>query len=103
MHAGVGGRIVETEADHPSQPAAHSFIGKTARNEVLFGEPGLAYVYFSYGVHSLFNAVCEAEGTGAAALIRALEPTHGLEEMRSRRRMQREADLCSGPGKLAQA
>jgi DNA-3-methyladenine glycosylase len=103
LHGGVGGRIVETEAYHPTEPASHGFVGKTARNEVLFGGPGFAYVYFSYGVHSLFNAVCESEGVGAGVLIRALQPTHGIEEMRARRGVERDRDLCSGPGKLAQA
>jgi DNA-3-methyladenine glycosylase len=108
-HAGAAGVIVETEAYHQSEPACHAFVGRTPRTETLFGEPGRAYVYRSYGVHALLNAVCEPEGVGAAVLIRALSPTTGLETMRRRRspelaeRRPREHDLCSGPGKLTQA
>jgi DNA-3-methyladenine glycosylase len=100
---GVGGIVVETESYEADDPACHAFGGRTARNEVLFGPPGRAYVYFSYGVHNLLNAVAEPEGRAAAVLIRALEPRHGLDEMRRRRRRGEAAELCSGPGKLTQA
>jgi DNA-3-methyladenine glycosylase len=100
---GGAGVIVETEAYHECEPACHAFVGLTPRTRVLFGAPGQAYVYRSYGVHALLNAVCEPEGVGAAALIRALEPLHGIEQMRLRRGTEREQDLCSGPGKLTQA
>jgi DNA-3-methyladenine glycosylase len=126
-HRGAAGVIVETEAYHESEPACHAFVGRTPRTETLFGEPGRAYVYRSYGVHALLNAVCEPEGVGAAVLIRALAPVAGIEQMRARRwpgtgsdpvlqtarssgadrsidgRPLREQDLCSGPGKLTQA
>lgn len=102
-HDGVSGVIVETEAYHESEPASHSYVGLTARTRPLFGPPGRAYVYRSYGIHALVNAVCEPEGVGAAVLIRALEPLGELELMRHRRRLQRPEDLCSGPGKLTQA
>jgi len=107
-HGGCSGVIVETEAYHDSEPACHAFAGLTPRTATLFAEPGRAYVYRSYGIHALLNAVCEAEGTGAAVLIRALEPTAGVEQMRARRgligeRTARDEDLCSGPGKLTQA
>jgi DNA-3-methyladenine glycosylase len=102
-HGGATGVIVETEAYHQSEPACHAFVGLTARTSVLFGPPGRAYVYRSYGIHALLNAVCEPEGVGAAVLIRALEPLSGLEEMRARRGLSRVDDLCSGPGKLTQA
>jgi DNA-3-methyladenine glycosylase len=97
--------IVETEAYHESEPACHAFVGLTPRTRILFGPPGRAYVYRSYGIHALLNAVCESEGIGAAVLIRALEPLEGIEEMRARRGIaeSREEDLCSGPGKLTQA
>src|SRR6266478_2093330 len=85
-HAGVSGVIVETEAYHESEPACHAFVGLTARTETLFGPPGRAYVYRSYGVHALLNAVCDREGVGAAVLIRALQPLAGVEEMEMRRR-----------------
>jgi DNA-3-methyladenine glycosylase len=102
-HGETAGVIVETEAYHYSEPACHAYVGLTARTATLFGPPGHAYVYFSYGVHSLLNAVCEPEGQGAAVLIRALEPVDGVEVMRARRGVQRVQDLCSGPGKLTQA
>jgi DNA-3-methyladenine glycosylase len=125
-HDGCSGVIVETEAYHEIEPACHAFAGLTPRTQTLFGEPGLAYVYRSYGVHALLNAVCEPEGVGAAVLIRALHPVAGIEQMRARRRAPRsrararalasgeaeperdarewrEHDLCSGPGKLTQA
>ena len=102
-HGEAAGRIVETESYHMDEPACHAHAGLTERTRTLFGSPGHAYVYFSYGIHSLLNAVCEDQGTGAAVLIRALEPVDGLDEMRGRRGLQRATDLCSGPGKLTQA
>ena len=102
-HAGTAGRIVETESYHMDEPACHAYAGVTSRTQTLFGPPAHAYVYFSYGVHSLLNAVCEEEGVGAAVLIRALEPVDGLELMRARRGLERVEELCSGPGKLTQA
>ena len=99
----TAGVIVETEAYHDSEPACHAFVGLTPRTRVLFGRPGMAYVYFSYGVHALLNAVCEPEGVGAAVLIRALEPVRGIELMRARRGGLPDEQLCSGPGKLSQA
>ncbi len=102
-HGEACGVIVETEAYHDSEPACHAHVGLTARTHPLFGPPGRAYVYRSYGIHALLNAVCEPEGIGAAVLIRALEPRDGLEAMRARRGLERAADLCSGPGKLTQA
>ncbi|WP_407655912.1 DNA-3-methyladenine glycosylase [Capillimicrobium parvum] len=102
-HEATSGVIVETEAYHLSEPACHAYVGLTPRTEVLFGAPGRAYVYRSYGIHALVNAVCEPEGVGAAVLIRALEPLDGVGEMYHRRRVAREVDLCSGPGKLTQA
>jgi DNA-3-methyladenine glycosylase len=102
-HGGATGVIVETEAYHHSEPACHAHVGLTARTHPLFGPPGRAYVYRSYGIHALLNAVCEPEGVGAAVLIRALEPVTGLAAMRARRGLSREEDLCSGPGKLTQA
>jgi DNA-3-methyladenine glycosylase len=102
-HAGAVGVIVETEAYHDSEAACHAHVGLTARTHVLFGEPGRAYVYRSYGIHALLNAVAEPVGVGAAVLIRALEPVGGLELMRARRGRERDEDLCSGPGKLTQA
>jgi DNA-3-methyladenine glycosylase len=102
-HGEAAGRIVETESYHMEEPACHAFAGVTERTRTLYGEPGRAYVYFSYGVHSLLNAVAEDEGVGAAVLIRALEPVDGVELMRQRRGIERGEDLCSGPGKLTQA
>jgi DNA-3-methyladenine glycosylase len=103
LFGGVGGTIVETESYERDDPACHAFVGLTERTSVLFGPPGRAYVYLSYGIHSLLNAVCEPEGEAAAVLIRALEPTTGLGEMRARRGERPDADLCSGPGKLTEA
>jgi DNA-3-methyladenine glycosylase len=100
---GVGGVIVETESYHREDPACHAYVGPTARNSVLFGPPGRAYVYFSYGIHSLLNAVAEPDGEAAAVLIRALEPRWGTEEMRRRRGRSDLRELCSGPGKLTEA
>jgi DNA-3-methyladenine glycosylase len=102
-HGETAGRIVETESYHMEEPACHAYAGVTDRTSTLFGEPGHAYVYFSYGVHSLLNAVAEETGVGAAVLIRALEPVDGIEVMRARRGMNRDEELCSGPGKLTQA
>jgi DNA-3-methyladenine glycosylase len=102
-HEGVSGTIVEAEAYHQTEPACHAFTGRSARTEVLFGPPGRAYVYRSYGIHAMLNAVTEPEGTGSAVLIRALEPLAGVEAMRARRGLERLEDLCSGPGKLCQA
>lgn len=102
-HGETAGRIVETESYHMEEPACHAFSGVTERTRTLYGEPGQAYVYFSYGIHSLLNAVSEGEGIGAAVLIRALEPLDGIEVMRERRGLERVEELCSGPGKLTQA
>lgn len=102
-HGETSGVIVETEAYHHSEPACHAFVGLTPRTATLFGPPGNAYVYRSYGIHALLNAVSEPEGEGAAVLIRALEPLEGIETMRARRGLERIEDLCSGPGKLPQA
>ena len=103
FYDGCGGTIVEVESYERDDPACHAYVGLTARTEVLFGPPGKAYVYLSYGIHSLLNAVAEPEGEAAAVLIRALEPTAGLDEMRARRGERPDADLCSGPGKLTEA
>jgi DNA-3-methyladenine glycosylase len=103
MHGDLGGVIVETEAYHQSESSCHAYRGPTPRAKTLFAAPGTAYVYFSYGVHTLLNAVAEPEGVGAAVLIRALAPVHGVDEMIRLRGRDRPRDLCSGPGKLTQA
>ncbi|HMI81139.1 MAG TPA: DNA-3-methyladenine glycosylase, partial [Solirubrobacterales bacterium] len=97
------GVVVETESYEADDPACHAYVGLTERTRVLFGPPGHAYVYLSYGIHSLLNAVAEPEGEAAAVLIRALEPTHGIGLMRERRGARSDLDLCSGPGKLTEA
>jgi DNA-3-methyladenine glycosylase len=103
FYAGCGGTIVETESYERDDPACHAYVGLTKRTKVLFGPPGRAYVYLSYGIHSLLNFVCEPEGEAAAVLIRALEPSSGLDAMRARRGKRPDTDLCSGPGKLTEA
>ncbi len=100
---GVGGPIVEVEAYHHTDPAAHSYRGPTPRNRVMFGPPGFLYVYRSYGIHWCMNFVCEAEGSASAVLIRALEPMHGVQVMQRRRGLTDTRSLCSGPGKLTEA
>jgi DNA-3-methyladenine glycosylase len=115
LYEGRGGTIVETESYERDDPACHAYVGLTERTAPLFGPPGRAYVYLSYGIHSLLNFVCEPEGEAAAVLIRALEPTDGLDEMRTHRRrgdlvnpvvtksLHPDGELCSGPGKLTEA
>jgi len=103
FYGACGGTIVETESYDRDDPACHAYVGLTDRTEVLFGPPGRAYVYLSYGIHRLLNAVAEAEGEAAAVLIRALQPTAGLKEMRVRRGGRPDHELCAGPGKLTEA
>jgi len=100
---GVGGLIVEVEAYHHTDPAAHSYNGKTERNAVMFGPPGFLYVYRSYGIHWCMNFVCEEEGSASAVLLRAIQPTHGLAAMKRRRGMSEERLLCAGPGRVCEA
>jgi DNA-3-methyladenine glycosylase len=94
---------VEVESYHEQEPASHAFIGPRPRTEVLFGPPGHAYVYRSYGIHALLNAVADEDGVGAAVLIRAIEPLEGIEVMRARRNVARDEELTNGPGKLTEA
>jgi DNA-3-methyladenine glycosylase len=102
-HGETAGRIVEVESYHQEEPASHAFIGPRLRTEVLFGPPGHAYVYRSYGIHALVNVVAEEDGVGAAVLIRAIEPLEGIELMHERRRVGRDEELTNGPGKLTEA
>jgi DNA-3-methyladenine glycosylase len=102
-HGDAAGRIVEVESYHEEEPASHAFIGPRPRTEVLFGPPGYAYVYRSYGIHALLNAVAEEDGVGAAVLIRAIEPLEGIDLMHARRRVGRDEELTNGPGKLTEA
>jgi DNA-3-methyladenine glycosylase len=103
LFGGAGGIIVEVEAYHHTDPAAHSYNGQTPRNGVMFGPPGYAYVYRSYGIHWCINFVCERAGSASAVLLRALEPTAGLAAMQRRRRSADVRALCSGPGRLTEA
>jgi DNA-3-methyladenine glycosylase len=103
LFKGVGGVIVEVEAYHHTDPAAHSYNGPTERNAVMFGPPGFAYVYRSYGVHWCVNFVCEEEGSASAILIRAIEPTAGIARMKRRREVSEERLLCAGPGRVCEA
>ena len=102
-HGETAGIVVETEAYHYTEEACHAYVGVTPRTQVLWGPPAIAYVYRSYGIHALLNAVCEPDGVGAAVLIRAVEPTEGIEVMRARRGPVPDRELCNGPGKLTQA
>ena len=103
VYGKVGGMIVEIEAYHHTEPAAHSYGGRTERNAVMFGPPGVAYVYRSYGIHWCFNVVCEPDGSASGVLVRALQPTLGIATMKRRRGVTDERLLCSGPGRLCEA